>query len=351
MATDRAWKGSAATARLLRPRPAVVTGRGEGAGGAVAAGGSGSGRPWAALGGGLIVLVVAVAALVGPWLLGETAGRQNLADRLAPPLGFGGEGAHPLGTDALGRDLLARVVVGARVSLLVGVAATVAAGVIGVGLGVVAGSVRGPVERVVAWAIDVQQAIPFVVVAIALGAALGPGLEVVVTTLALTGWVAYARVVRLQTLALRRAPWVEAARGIGATPARLAVRHLLPNLAGPIGVLAGQQVAAMILAEAALSFLGLGAGGEAVSWGAMVADGQEAMLVAPWVAVVPGAAVAATVLGFALVGDGLAAPRVGRRRRPPDRRRVGGPPDGDSDGNRRSRGDRDRLALERIGHR
>lgn len=259
-----------------------------------------------------IVALLIAAALLGPHFLGMEAQRQDLAGRLAPPLGFGGSAAHPLGTDALGRDLLARVVVGARVSLLVGVAATAAGGSVGVALGLVAGLGGGPVERFVAWLADVQQALPFVVVAIALGAVLGPGLDVVGLTLVLTGWVPYARIVRLQTLALRRAPWVEAARALGATPLRVGLRHLLPNLAGPVLVVAGHQVSAMILAEAALSYLGLGAGEATVTWGAMVAAGQEALFVAPWASVVPGAAVALTVLGFNLAGDWLASPATRR---------------------------------------
>lgn len=273
--------------------------------------------PAGGLAGALIVALLVVAALVGPLLVPADPARQDLAARLAPPLGLGGGAAHPLGTDALGRDLLARLIVGARVSLLVGLGATVAAGTVGVALGLLAGVARGPAERIVAWAVDVQQALPFVVVAIALGAALGPGLRVVLLTLALTGWVAYARVVRLQTLALRRAPWVEAARSLGAAPARIALRHLLPNLAAPILVLAGQQVAALILAEAALSYLGLGAGEGTITWGGMVAAGQESLFLAPWVSVVPGAAVALTVLGCNLVGDWLAGPR--RPPPPPNR--------------------------------
>lgn len=266
----------------------------------------GAGRipPGGAVGVGIVV-ALAAAAVIGPALVGADPGRQDLGARLAPPLGFGGSGAHPLGTDHLGRDLLARVVAGARVSLLLGAAATLVAGLVGTALGLVAGFVGGAVDRVVAWTVDVQLAVPFVVVAIALAAVLDPGVWPTVLTLSLTGWVGYARVTRLRARSLRRAPWVEAARSVGVGPGRLLGRHVLPNLAGPVVLLAGQQAAAVILYEAALSYLGLGVGAETVTWGAMVQDGQETLATAWWVATVPGAAVALTVLGLNLVGDWL----------------------------------------------
>ena len=232
--------------------------------------------------------------------------RQNLLGRLAPPLGFGGTLAHPLGTDALGRDILARLVAGARVSLAVGLAATIGAGLIGVALGALAGWAGGVVERTVGWLTDVQAALPFIVVAIATTAALGNGLTPTLLTLVVTGWVVYARVVRLQTRALRQAPFVEAAVALGVRPGRLVVRHVAPHLLGTVAILATQQVSAMILYEASLSYLGLGIGGAAIAWGGMAAEGQEAILKAPWVTAAPGAAVALTVLGLNLLGDALA---------------------------------------------
>lgn len=257
---------------------------------------------------GLVVLV----AVAGPWLLPGDPARQDLAGRLAPPVGFGGTLEHPLGTDTLGRDLLARVVAGARVSLLVGVLATLVAGTIGVALGLIAGFGGGLVDRIITWGIDVQMAVPFVIVAIALAAVLGNGLSTVLLALAATGWVGYARVVRLQARSLRRAPWVEAARSLGASPRRVATRHLLPSLGPTIVILGTQQVAGMILYEAALSYLGLGVGGNVITWGGMVANGQEAMLEAWWVSVVPGAAIALTVLGLNAVGDWLSGARRAR---------------------------------------
>jgi peptide/nickel transport system permease protein len=143
-----------------------------------------------------IALLLCLAAVAGPALVGVDPNRQDLLGRLAPPVGFGGTAAHPLGTDALGRDVLARLVTGARVSLLVGLAATAGAGAIGITFGALAGWVGGPVDRAVAWLSDVQAALPFVVVAIAAVAALGNGLVPVLVTLVLTGWVGYARVVR-----------------------------------------------------------------------------------------------------------------------------------------------------------
>ncbi|MDP9470803.1 MAG: ABC transporter permease [Chloroflexota bacterium] len=252
-----------------------------------------------------IVALLVGAALLGPLLLDVDPARQDLRGRLAPPVWAGGDTNHLLGTDQLGHDVLARVIAGARVSLLIGVVATLAAGVIGVTLGLLAGATGGLVERLVSWIVDVQMALPFVVVGIALTAALGHGLRTVLLTLALTGWVGYARIVRLQALALRRAPFVEAARAVGVGPARLLGRHLLPNLTAPIAVVASQQVAAMILYEAALGYLGLGLPSGTITWGGMVASGRESLLAAPWVSTIPGLAIALAVLGFNLLGDGV----------------------------------------------
>lgn len=252
-----------------------------------------------------ILLLVAIVAVVGPVLPLPSPAHQDLVGRLTPPIGFGGNVNHPLGTDGLGRDLLARVVAGARVSVLVGVTATLVAGAIGVTLGLLAGVVGGVVDRLVTWIIDVVQAIPFVVFAIAALAVLDAGLGTVILVLAATGWVAYARVVRLESRALRSAPFVDAARALGASRRHLILRHVLPNVLGPVLVLASQQVAAMVLYEAGLSYLGLGVPGDVVTWGGMVAAGQDALFEAWWVSAVPGAALAIMVLGLTLVGDRL----------------------------------------------
>lgn len=273
-------------------------------------GGSGYLRPRRSLpiGGGIglaLVLLLIAVALLGPLLLHTDPAHQNLRGRLAPPIGDGGTSAHPLGTDQLGRDILARIVRGARVSLAIGVTATILAGAIGVILGLVAGYAGGIAERLIAFASDVQQAVPFVVVAIGVAAVLGPSLRNVVIILAVVSWVAYARIVRLQAMALRRAPFVEAARAVGVGPGRMLARHILPNVAGPAIVIASQQVAAMILYEAALSYLGLGAPDGTIAWGGMVAGGRETMTTAWWVSALPGLAIALTVLGFNLLGDWL----------------------------------------------
>ena len=263
--------------------------------------------PGGVIGLGLVLLLVLI-ALAGPLLLAALdldPRDQDLRGRLAPPVWDGGSWAHPFGTNALGEDLLARLVVGARVSLLVGTVATLVAGAVGSLLGAIAGYAGGVADRVVTFLADVQLALPFVVVAIAVTAALGTSLRNVVLVLAVTGWVGYARIVRLQTLALREAPFVDAARVAGAGPGRIVLRHLLPNLATPIVVVASQQVAALILFEAALSYLGLGLPGDMITWGGMVADGRDQLLTAAWVPALPGAAIALAVLGFNLLGDWL----------------------------------------------
>jgi peptide/nickel transport system permease protein len=256
---------------------------------------------------GMSILVMLIAmALLGPSLWRLDPDAQDLVNRLAPPWGLGGTSAHPLGTDGLGRDTLARLIAGARVSLPVSVAATVASGAIGITLGILAGYGGGWVDRVVTWLSDVQLAIPFVVFAIAVTAVAGNSVGNVLLTLIVTGWVAYARVMRLQARSLRAAEWAQAAKAVGATPARVVVRHLLPNLMAPAAVLATQQAGAMILYESSLSFLGLGIGGSTVTWGGMAALGREAIFKAPWVAAIPGLAIALAILGFNLTGDWLA---------------------------------------------
>jgi peptide/nickel transport system permease protein len=252
----------------------------------------------------LALLIFAIAA--GPLFWSVDPEAQDLVNRLAPPLGFGGTVAHPLGTDTLGRDTLARLMAGARISMPLAAVATLGAGAIGVGLGVVAGYRGGWIDRVVSWLADVQLAIPFVVFAIAVTAVFGNSLGNVLLTLIVTGWVGYARVMRLQTRALRNAEWMEAARAIGVPPLSVIGRHLVPNLAAPIAVLATQQAGGMILYESSLSFLGLGIGGETVTWGGMAAQGREAVFRAPWLAVIPGLAIAWAMLAFNVTGDWLA---------------------------------------------
>jgi peptide/nickel transport system permease protein len=253
-----------------------------------------------------ILAMLVMVTLLGPALWQVDPEAQDLVNRLTPPWGLGGTSAHPLGTDSLGRDTMARLIAGARVSLPLSVAATLASGAIGITLGVLAGFGGGWIDRAVTWLSDVQLAIPFVVFAIAVTAVFGNSVGNVLVTLIVTGWVAYARVMRLQARSLRAAEWVLAAKAVGLTPARVVVKHLLPNLTAPAVVLATQQAGAMILYESSLSFLGLGIGGGTVTWGGMVALGREAIFKAPWGAAIPGIAIALAILGFNLTGDWLA---------------------------------------------
>lgn len=261
----------------------------------------------------VILMLLVLGAGFGPLLWQVDPQAQDLVNRLAPPLGFGGTRTHPLGTDTLGRDTLALLIAGARVSLPLAAGATAAAGVLGVVLGMLAGFRGGWANRVVSWLADVQLAIPFVVFAIVITVMIGNSVGNVLATLVVTGWVAYAQVVGLQARTLRSADWVESARAVGASPARVMVRHVLPNVAGTAIVLATQQAGAMILYEASLSFLGLGVGGNTVTWGGMAALGRDAIFKAPWVAALPGLAIALAILGCNLTGDWLATrQRIGR---------------------------------------
>lgn len=230
---------------------------------------------------------------------------QDLEARLDPPLWLGGTERHLLGSDHLGRDILSRVMHGARVSLAVGFAAVALSGTVGVTLGLLAGYFGGWWERVIMRAADVQLAIPSLVLAIAVVAVLQPSMINLIVVLAITTWVAFARVVRSEVLSLREAVFVEAARVIGATDRRIIALHILPNVAASIIVIASLMLANMILFEAALSFLGLGVPPPTPTWGRMVFDGLDYVVIAWWVPMFPGLAVMLTVLGVNLLGDWL----------------------------------------------
>jgi peptide/nickel transport system permease protein len=246
------------------------------------------------------LLALAAAALAVPPLARLDPYATALDARLAPP-----RAAHLLGQDALGRDVLARVLVGARISLGVGTAAVLVSLVLGVLVGALAGFRGGWLDEVVGRMIDVLLAFPGLLLAVALAAVLGPSVRNVVLALAALGWTGYARLARAEVAALRQREFVEGARALGAGPVRIVVRHLLPLAAPALLVQASFGMTGAILAEASLSFLGLGAPPPLPSWGAMIDEGRPFLLVAPHLTVFPGVALAATVLALQALGDGL----------------------------------------------
>ncbi len=260
--------------------------------------------PAGVIGVGVVALLI-LAALIGPLIVSTDPEKQDLLSRLTPPIFFGGSTSHLLGTDGLGRDLLARVVAGARISLLVGVVATLVAGAIGV-LARTHRRLRGRTRRRDSELLG--------------GCPIGDPVcgrrhrrrrcsrkqsheRDLCTRDYRLGRVHTNRAVADSII--RNAPFIEAARAIGVGPGRLVWRHLLPNVAGPIIVVASQQIAAMILYEAALSYLGLGVPSSRITWGGMVADGRQTLMTSWWVSTIPGFAIVLTVLGFNLLGDWL----------------------------------------------
>jgi peptide/nickel transport system permease protein len=259
----------------------------------------------AALGMVVIVLTAAMAVLA-PVLSPSDPVKNSLVDRLTPPRwNAGGSAKHPLGTDTLGRDVASRLLYGARVSLIVGLSAVAIAGVLGVALGLVSGYYRGWPDDVLMRLGDVQLAFPVLVLAVAVLAVLGASLTNVIFVLGVTGWITYARIVRGEALSLRQREFVEAARALGATDRYLVWRHIFPNVVPPVIVVATFSVARTIIAEASLSFLGLGIPPPTPSWGAMLDEGRNYITTGWWLALFPGVAILLLVLGINLVGDWL----------------------------------------------
>jgi peptide/nickel transport system permease protein len=254
----------------------------------------------------LLVVLFVVAAMLAPLIEPHDPLAQDVARRLkAPGYVDARAGLFVLGTDGLGRDILARLVEGARVSLLVGVGGAAISAIIGTALGLTAGYAGGWWDTVVMRVVDVFQAIPFTILAIAVAVILGPSLRNVIIVLGVSSWVNYARVVRSETLAQRNSEMVMAARVIGAGGRRIMLGHVLPQVTASIIVLTSLLVASMILFEASLSFLGLGVQPPTPSWGNMVLDGVEPIRLAWWVSFFPGLAILLAVMGINLVGDWL----------------------------------------------
>lgn len=256
--------------------------------------------------GALLILMLGFTAAFTPWLAPHDPYQQDVTKRLLPPAWMeGGESEYLLGTDGLGRDILSRIMYGTRVSLLVGISAVVVQVIIGVVLGLLAGYHGGRIDSAISFLVNVMMGFPFILLAMSLVAVLGPSLENIIIALGLTGWPVFTRVSRIETMKLREQEFVLAATSLAFKTKRILVKHILPNLLPSILVLATVEVARAIIRESLLSFLGLGIQPPTPSWGIMLAEGRDYMLIQWWLAAFPGFAIFLAALGINLMGDAL----------------------------------------------
>jgi len=271
--------------------------------GALRRGGRGLPGLWRSRTGTLGVAIVAVAVLcaaLAPVLAPYNPTAAQFSTTLRPP-----SAAHPFGTDQLGRDVLSRVIFGARISLLVGGVTVLISGFVGCALGMLSGYLGGWLDAAVMRLADVQLSFPFILLALTINAVIGAGLQTIMLSLVVAGWPLYVRVVRGEILALRHREYVQAAIATGARNGRVMWQHVLPNVATPIIVVSTLQVSQFIIAEATISFLGFGIQPPTAAWGGMVSDGRNYIFFAWWLTAFPGAALALTALGVNLTGDWL----------------------------------------------
>ncbi len=253
-----------------------------------------------------VVLLIAIAAVFAPQLAPYDPNLQDLSARLTPPIWQdGGTFSHVLGTDQLGRDVLSRIIHGSRVTLVVPLLTVSLSGVMGISLGLLAGYRGGATDSIIMRTIDTQYSFPGVLLALTILTVVGPSLGALVVVLSLRIWMAFARMARGLVLAAREEEYVDAAETIGASPARIMFRHIAPNIAAPLITVAVLESAHVMLSEAALSFLGLGIQPPLVSWGLDVTSGREYVFSAPWLILLPGAAIAIAVLGINLLASWL----------------------------------------------
>ena len=254
----------------------------------------------------VLVLLVVIAAFGAPYFGLPSPTKQSLLSTFTPPMwAAGGSAEHVLGTDHLGRDVLSRIVFGTRISIMVALGAAIVAAIFGVLMGVVAGYYGGRIDTFLMRVVDVQLAFPLMLLSLAVIAVLGPSITNLIIVMAITSWVTYARLVRGLSLSLRQREFVQASIALGARDWRIIFRHMLPNVFPTIVAIFTFEVARNLLIEAALSFLGLGVPPPTPTWGRMLADGRNYMMVAQWVITFPGLAIMLSVLGINMLGDAI----------------------------------------------
>ena len=254
----------------------------------------------------VIVAIVLITALAGPLFAPHNPAKLNVKTRYIPPAWSAeGDSRYLLGTDQLGRDVLSRLIYGARVSVIVGLLGVSISVLVGVTIGLTSGYIGGRVDNLLSRLVDTFMAIPFIILALAAVGFLGPGLFNLIIVLGLTGWVTFARVVRGEVLAVKSMEYITAARTIGQSSWRIMLFHVLPNVTASIIVLATLQIATVIIAESSLSFLGMGVQPPTITWGVMLSEGRNHLATSWWLATFPGIAISLTALGIILMGDWL----------------------------------------------